>query len=364
MPVGKKDVITMVGVGMGGKGLVGDLGLAGFRVRACDRDEAQIAGIRAAGGLNVVGRPTRFAPVELATTDLKAAVKGARVIVVSTYGNDHPQVARDLAPHLKDGQIVVLCQGHFGGTLVFRNALAEARCKAKIDVAEMDGYPYMMTVLAPDRVEFTTNKEYYQLVTIPVARTRAIVRELKPAFPGLVAGPNLLQTGFADLGGLFHAGGLVTNVGRAESGQPYNFYAANMTPSVCNMLEAMDRERVAAAKAYGFDVLDVFQWLDALYGRRERSLHWALQANAVTHYKFSPAPESLTHRFLTTDVGCVLVPMVELGRVAGVPMPVSESVARLAGALTRRDFFKEGRNLRVLGLEGKSVAEIVACCAG
>lgn len=364
MTVGKNEIWAIVGCGMGGKGLIGDLGLTGFRLRACDRDESQIAGIRAAGGLHVDGRATDFAPVELVTTEIGKAVKGARVIIVSTYGEDHPQVACDLAPYLKDGQIVVLCQGNFGGTLVFRQALAKAGCKAKIDLGEIESYPYMMTVKAPDRVEFTTNKQLYHFVTHPASRTPAVMAEIGYAFPGMAAGANLLQTCYSTMAGVFHAGGLVTNVGHAEGGRPYNFYAANMTPSVCNMLEAMDRERVAAAKAYGFDVLDVFEWLEALYGRRERSLHWALQANAVTHYKFSPAPNSLGHRFLTTDVGCVLVPMVELGRVAGVPMPVSESVARLAGALTRRDFFKEGRNLRVLGLDGKSVAEIVAYCAG
>jgi opine dehydrogenase len=359
MTMSKNDIWTVIGVGMGGKGLLGALGIEGFRLRACDKDEAQIAGIRAAGGLHVEGRAKAFAPVELATTDLKAAVDGARVILVSTYGNDHPDVARALSPLLKDGQIIVLIQGHFGGTLVFRKALSESSCRAKVEVAEMDGYPYMMTVRAPDRVEFTTVKEFYQLVSVPASRSAAIVKEIGFAFPGLAAGPNLLQTGFNDLGGLFHAGGLVTNVGRAETGEHYHFYASNMTPSVCNLIEALDRERVAVAKAYSIDVPDVFKWLEITYNRKEASLHWSLQANAVTHYKYSPAPTSLKYRFLVTDVGCVLVPMAVLGGVAGIRMPVTDSVIRIAGALTKRDFFEEGRNLRNLGLENKSVAEIL-----
>jgi opine dehydrogenase len=359
MAVSKNDVWVALGVGMGGKGLLGDLSLAGFRMRAFDKDDAQVAGIRAAKGIYVDGRPKNYGPVELATTDIKAAMDGAKVILASVNGDDHIQVAKDLAPHLKDGQIVVLIQGHFCGTLIFRKALQDAGCKAKVDVAEMDGYPYMMTVRSPDRVEFTTNKELLQLVASPASRSAAVVKEIGFAFPGLVAGPNSLQTGFADLGSVFHTCGIVTNVGHVENGKPYNFYAANMTPGVCNLIEAVDRERVATAKAYGIDTPTVHKWLEITYNRKEMSLHWSLQANAVTHYRYSPAPNSLGHRFLVTDVGSGLVGWSSLAKVAGVPTPHIDAVINIAGGLTKRNFFEEGRSLRNLGLEGKSVAQIL-----
>jgi opine dehydrogenase len=357
--IGKNDVWTVVGVGMGGKGLLADLGLNGYRLRAVDKDDAQVAGIRAAKGLHVDGRPPgKFAPVELATTDAAAALDGARVILVSVNGDDHEPLAHDLAPHLADGQIVVLIQGHFCGTLLFQNALRKAGCKARVDVCELDGYPYMMTVRALDRVELTTDKEMMQLVAMPASRSKEIVEELGTAIRGLQPGPNLLQTGFSDLGSEFHACGIVTNVGIAESGERYNFYAHNMTPSVCNLIEAVDRERVATARAYEIETPDVFNWLEITYNRKERSLNWALQANAVTHYKYSPAPNSLRHRFLVTDVGSGLVGWSSFAKVAGVPTPAIDSVIGIASALTKRDFFAEGRNLRNLGLEGKSAAEI------
>jgi opine dehydrogenase len=359
MAVNKNDAWTVVGVGMGGKGLLAELGIGDFRLRALDRDESQIAAIRVAKGIHVEGRSKVFAPIELVTTDAQAALSGAKVILVSTYGDDHPRVARDIAPHLVDGQIIILIQGHFAGTLVFRKALDEAGCRAKVEIAEMDGYPYMLTVLAPDRVEMTTYKKMYQLVTLPASRSATLVKEVGFAFPGLVPGPNLLQTGFADLGGVFHACGMVTNVGTAESGKPYNYYAHNMTPSVCNLMEVVDRERVAVAKAYGLDIPDVLKWLEITYDLTGMPLHRSLQTMAVTHYRYSPAPNSLSHRFLATDVSCGLVAWSSFAKVAGVPTPVIDSVIQIASALTKRDFFKEGRNLRNLGLEGKSVVEIL-----
>jgi opine dehydrogenase len=344
---------------MGGKGLIADLGLNGFRLRAYDKDDAQVAGIRKAGGLYVDGRPPgRFAPVELATTEIGPALQDAKVILVSVNGDDHVQVAKDVAPHLRDGQIIALIQGHFCGTLLFRRTLDEAGCKARVDVCEFDGYPYMMTVRSSDRVELTTDKEMMQVVALPASRSKHIVEELSLAFRGLKAGPNLLQTGFADLGSVFHACGIVTNVGTAESGKPYNFYAHNMTPSVCNLIETVDSERVAVAKAYGINTPNVFEWLAVTYNRREPSLHWSLQANAVTHYKYSPAPNSLGHRFLVTDVGSGLVGWSAFAKAADVPTPAIDSVIGIASALTKRNFFEEGRSLRNLGLLDKSAEEI------
>jgi hypothetical protein len=55
------------------------------------------------------------------------------------------------------------------------------------------------------------------------------------------------------MGGLFPIAGIVTNVSRVEDSESYHFYAANMTPSVCNVIEAMDAERIIVAKAYGVE---------------------------------------------------------------------------------------------------------------
>jgi len=62
-----KEIWTIIGAGMGGKGLVAQLGIDGCRLRIHDIDDAQVAGMRAAGGLHIEGRDIPFAPVEMAT---------------------------------------------------------------------------------------------------------------------------------------------------------------------------------------------------------------------------------------------------------------------------------------------------------
>jgi opine dehydrogenase len=355
----KGDIVAVIGAGMGGKGILATLGIAGYRLRSRDIVEAQIAGMRVAGGLHVEGRPQSFAPVELATTDLAAAVNGASTILVSIYGRDHPALARELAPLLADGQTIVLMQGHFGGALAFDKALREAGCRTKFDLCEMDGYPYMLEVLAPDRVELQTDKAFYQLSSVPASRAGELVQRLKVPFPGLRVSKSWLDTAFADFGGILHTGAMITNVGRVEGGVPYNFYAATMTPSVCALIEAMDAERIAVAKEYGVETIGAARWLEETYGRTEPTLHEKLQANALSHYRSSPAPLALGHRFFMSDVPCFLVPLTSLARLAGVATPVLDSMITVAGGLARRDFRAEGRTLEALGLAGKSRSDIM-----
>jgi opine dehydrogenase len=358
MTLSKTSTLAVIGAGFGGKGIAATLGLQGFGIRIHDIDAAKIDPIRAIKGLRLTKHDKDFVPVELASTNLADVVGDAPVIFVSTYGNDHEAVAKSLAPLLRNGQTVILVQGHFFGSWLFRRTLEGAGCKAKIDVAEMDSYPFMLGIVAPDTVEMGTVKAQWRLASTPMSRTQAIMDRVGFMFPGMMPAKSLLDAGF-NLGGLFHICGILTNVSRVENGERYHFYAANMVPSVCNFIHAMDHERREIARAYRIELDDVLTWLKKTYGLKHDNLVDSLQEMAVTHYEHAPAPKSLKHRYLVQDVGCDLVASIGLARAAGVATPVSDAAITLAGALTERNFIEEGRNLRRLGFEGKTPDEIM-----
>src|SRR5262252_7426954 len=70
------------------------------------------------------------------------------------------------------------------------------------------------------------------------------------------------------------------------------------------------------------------------------------------------APASLDHRYLQEDVGYGLVPMSELGRLAGVATPTIDALIRLAELALGIDYRAGGLTLERLGLAGKSPAEL------
>lgn len=351
---------AIIGMGMGGKGLAAELGLAGYRMHVHDINEEEIRDIGRNGGIKVEGRDRDFAPIELATADLGEAVQGAQVIIVCTWGTEHGKVARDLAPFLVDGQLILLIQGNAGGALVVRRELKRAGCTADVDVAEFDGFPYMMTVLAPDAVLLAKSKASMQMAALPATRNDAVMEVVGEAFPMVVPAPNILHLALADLGAVLHVAPMVTNVGFVESDRDYHHYADGFTPSVTRLGLALDAERVEVAKAFNIPTKPVDDWIFDTYGVREDSFHETIQLMAVTRYKYCPRPRSLGYRFLSQDLSCISVTISALGDVVGVDTPITDSVITMATALTGVDYWKTGRNLVNLGLEGKSVSEIEA----
>ena len=86
------------------------------------------------------------------------------------------------------------------------------------------------------------------------------------------------------------------------------------------------------------------------------NLYEAIQHNKA--YEGLRPPKSIQHRFFQEDMLCTLVPIVSMGKMFGVDMPVLESIINIESAITGQDFMKEGRTVESLGLSGKTVDEI------
>ena len=103
---------------------------------------------------------------------------------------------------------------------------------------------------------------------------------------------------------------------------------------------------------YALLVPFLFRWIDDLYALIQRLHHEV--------FKNSPAPGRLDARYVTEDVPFGLVPLSELGRLAGVATPIALGLSQVASAALGRDFFREGRTLERMGLEGRSLDAILS----
>jgi opine dehydrogenase len=355
------ETVAIIGAGGGGLYLVAELGIAGFKLRLHDIDDAKLAEIRAHGGVDVEGERGGFAVVERATTDLEPAVDGADVVIIVTGGNTQAVVARSLAPLLRDGQVILLIQGNTGGSLIVRRALDDAACRAEVDVAEMDNYPYSCWRLSPTRMRPIVRKRWLQIATFPGNRIGAVFPRLSSLFPEAVAAPNTLYTGFTNANAMLHVANCVANAGRIEGGAGYKFYAEGVTPAVARLYEAINAERVAVAAALGAAVPTLADWFDRVYGVREATLVEACQRltyNSDGPYQATGTPKSLDHKFITEDVPTGLIPMSALGSAAGVRTPTIDALIEIARSMTGKDFAAEGRTLDRLGLSGMDGPQI------
>lgn len=358
---GPIEVVTVVGAGSGGFGLLANLGAAGYRLRLLDRDETRLAPFREHGGLAIEGGARDFAPIEVISSDPAPCVAGADLIVVCTGGNGQPAFVRTVAPLLEDGQILLLIQGNTGGSLVARRELVAGGCRADVNVAEFDTYPYGVGRPEPGRAQIRFSKRWNQIAAFPGRRSEAVFARLAPLFPQAVMAPTVASTGFTNMNGSFHVAVCVANAGRIESGQPFKFYAEGVTPAVGKLLTALDAERLAVARALGAEIPDIPEWIDRAFGFREATLPETFQRltyDPKGPYQFTPAPSSFSHNYVAEDVPTGLMPMAALGAAAGVSTPTIDAIIQFACVLSGRDFAAEARTLERMGLMGQSAAGI------
>jgi opine dehydrogenase len=353
--------VAVIGAGIGGVYLAAELGLLGCKLRLHDRDDFRLADIRARGGIVVEGDRGGFAAIERVTPDLAEAVDGADVIVIVTGGGFQEGATADLAPLLRDGQIILLIQGNTGGSLVVRRALDRAGCKARIDIAEIDNYPYSCWRLGPARIRPIVKKRWLQIAAFPGNRIEPVFASLSPLFPEAGAAPSIISTGFMNANAMLHVANCVGNAGRIDNGEAYKFYAEGVTPAVARLYRAIDAERVAVAAAFGASVPTLEDWFERVYGVRGADLSETcrlLTTNSDGPYQATGTPKTWTHKYIAEDVPVGLMPMRALAAVVGVPTPAIDSVIHVACAMAGNDFAAEARSLDRMGLAGMSLAQI------
>ena len=113
---------TVIGAGHGGRAMAAHLSLMGYPVTLYNRTFLNISAIASRGGLDLYGAedgPRGFAKLERVTSDAAEAAEGD-ILMVVVPSSAHADIARLLAPHLRDEQIIVLHPGRTGGCMEFR----------------------------------------------------------------------------------------------------------------------------------------------------------------------------------------------------------------------------------------------------
>ena len=335
----------------------GHLALMGFSVRLYDIVRETIRAVREKGGIELEGVVEGFGKLELATTSIKEAVAEADVIAVVTPAIAHRAVAEECASFLKDGQVVFLHPGATGGALEFRKILEDMKCKAEVAIAEANSLIYACRSPQPAKAAILAIKKDLLVAALPATENRRVLGLLNQAFPQIRAARNVMETSLGNPNAMMHPAPTVLNTSMIESGRDWLYYWDGITPSIGDFVETLDAERLALARAFGLDLPSIREWYRISYGATGRSLTEIVRNTPA--YAGVKGQKSLRTRYLLEDVPTGLVPMVSLGRLAGIDIARMESVVHLAGFLIGENFFSTGRTVDSLGLSGMTTADIV-----
>lgn len=352
---------AVLGGGHGGTAMAGHLSLCGIDVSLYNRGEDRIRAIKEGGGIELLSAndniPRGFAELTTVTSDIKEAIRDRDVLMVVLPATGHGFIAEQLAPHLEDGQIIVLNPGRTGGALEVLNILRAKNCRADVVVCEAQTLLYASRSMNPAQTQIFRIKNSVPVAAIPAHRTPEVVKVLRTALPQFIPGDNVMKTSLDNIGSIFHPAVTVLNAGRIESTNgDFEYYTEGITASVSLILEKMDRERVCVAEALGFRAMTAREWLYIAYDSAGRTLFEAMRNNRG--YDGIMAPKTILHRYMTEDIPMSLVPIASLGRFCDVPTPTIDSIILLGSILHEKDYWECGRTVDRMGLTGMSLREL------
>jgi opine dehydrogenase len=363
--ISSKPVFAVLGAGNGGYCTAADLTLRGYEVRLFETPAfaQNLDPVLQTGGIALRGVAGEgFAQPALVTTDIKAALVCADIVFVITTAQGHKTIAQVCAPHLSEGQIVVLVPGCVGGVLEFHHELVRQECTSRVILAETTSLMYAVKKENGNGVWARGIKDYLPLAAFPAIHTGEVIDKLLPIYPQITPARHVLDSSFNNLNHVVHPPGALMNLGFVENKDQdeWLLYSQGYTPGTGKIGGALDQERMAVAEAYGIHSISVIEALHKFYGHQGMSgenLHDLFKDSPI--HRHAKGPNTTINRLLTEDVPYGLVPLASFGRHAGVPTPTMEAVITLSSVINDTDYWETGRSVESLGLGGFSKEEIL-----
>jgi opine dehydrogenase len=346
--------IAVLGGGNGSFAAAGDFALAGHDVRLWRRDVEAVKAHNAAGGTITVKdfRGRDEATLALVTNDIAAAVRDTDLIVGPAPAHAQNDIARELAPHLRDGQVIYLPPGTFG-SYIFAKAMRDAGNKADVAFAETGTLPWLTRKHGPFEVAITIRAKRLPTGVLPLRLKDHALGVISKAWPGVIEDcGDALSGALMNAGPIIHPPLITMNAAPLEHFERWDIHKEGTQPAVRRVTDALDAERIAVREALGyggphFPLADHYaksgdEWM---YGRG-------------SHDKLTDSGDwrehiVLTqHRYMLEDVRIGLSFIVSCGELAGVPTPLARAFLSIGGAVCGEDFMQTGRTLTSLGLGG------------
>jgi opine dehydrogenase len=346
--------IAVLGGGNGSFAAASDFALRGHDVRLWRRDTAQVAAHRAAGSRIIIKDAHGRHDVQLAlvTSDIAEAVINAELILCPAPAFAQHDIARQLAPHLTDGQVVFLPPATFG-SMIFAAAARDAGNRAAVSFAETGTLPWLTRKHAPFEVAIAIRAKRLPVGVFPLDTADHAIDVIGRAFPGVIEPcGDALSAALMNAGPIIHPPLIIMNAGPIEHFERWDIHKEGTQPAIRRVTDALDAERIAVREGFGYGsphfplahhyASEGEQWM---YGRGS---HDRLTDSGDWRERIVLTE----HRYMREDLRLGLSLLVSVAELARVATPLAKSFLAIGGAICGEDFMKDGRTLASLGLGG------------
>jgi opine dehydrogenase len=323
--------------------------------------QSQIAAIAAKGGITrrtPDGEET-FRPVKTAK-DIKELVETCDVIFISCTAFGMRAFGKACKPHIKEGQIFILTPDTGGGVLEFRNELGLDPNDPKIVTAGSDTLPYAARVLAPGVIRIKLFAASLKFAALPIAAkpiAEAALKSIWPEEEKIIFVDGIMRIVLENTNPVIHPAVTLLNASRIQHTKgDFIFYHEGVTDASADLMEAVDKERLALGAALGMQLLTEPEGSHAAGYIDADKINYRDGYNKSKNFGITKAPDTLDHRYFNEDVGYGLVFWSSLGDLLGVDTPVIDALTLIISRIMGKDYkAMKLRTAETLGLTADNI---------
>lgn len=347
--------ITVIGGSSTGHAAAAIYSDRGFEVTLYDSTayEEALNKVKKIGTIQLRGKVRMIAPIAHVTTDPAEAVKDAELIAVHVMSSRHEEVARAIAPYVRDGQHILIVPGNLGA-FIFRKVFDEMGVTAKVTLTDQEGNLCPCRLTGDAEVTVGMELKPKRISSLPASDTARVIEALEGVWD-FKANKNIFESTLNANNVVMHIGTSVLATARIEDmGDDFILFQHGFTPASVRVGHLIREERLQVLNALGV----------------EEHANPLGMYNKVTHPEDHPeinvfrtlsGPNCVKHRYLTEDCGCGAALLLSFAKRLGIEMPVLKAFVDVAGIITEEDYMADGRTLENLGFGPEmTVEEIMA----
>ncbi|WP_271400171.1 NAD/NADP-dependent octopine/nopaline dehydrogenase family protein [Salinicoccus roseus] len=350
--------ISIFGAGHGGITAAADMTERGHTVTLYQSPQSgrDLSKIEETGEINFNGSPVK---IHKFTREVAEAVHDQDVLMLAIPSTAIEPVAENIAPHLEDGQYILINSASAMCSIRFKRVLHNMKADVDVKVGETMSLTYASRYFPEkNEAQLIAYNKHNLFAAYPSRHTEEMLEVFNRMYDHLKPAENILETTLNNGNPESHPGPSILNAGRIDfAGDEFYLYKEGITEHTVNVIHRIDEERQAICKALGFEALSKSE-RSVRSGYFEEGKSLLEQYNSSKVLKDIVGPTDLENRYVTEDVSNGLVLWASIGDMVDVETPVMDAVITLTGVLLGRDYFKQGVTLGKLGIESTNAEQL------